>query len=449
MNAELVSEEELVTPTTRIYAYLALAFSLLVAGAFDQNEVMTAISVLLIFSTIVIRSYVYLMTSVIRSLEVEIEKPEIVREGSTFKVKYYVRNPSYIPLIFLEIITAKPPYLPQVSGGNGALAILPPKSMLEITEEYTARIGKHTFGELRAVVRDPLGLFKSSEIPIGFSFEIKGVPLIEERGIARQIAFTRTIGTTRTRRAGPSGTEFHSVRYYNPGDELRRVVWRVLASRNELVVKEFEIESNLYILLVFLPSYEMFWGKPLNTALEHCLRLIASIAFYSSRRGDNIGLIIWSRKPIISKKFHRGVNAFQSINKMIARVDFDPSLMSTRSIDILIKRHILPILKERTIVLFFLTPSEYLVNSLEKSFHMLHSNKHIVYAVLFPPTEYEVKSLREPLASLYKLKVLPSYESVLDLVKRLRRIGIKTVIVDPETPLTTIIDILDTHRIAL
>ncbi len=448
MSVSSVSEKELVTPTTRIYAYLTLAFSMLVFGAFEQDEAVIAISVLLIFSTIVIRGYVYLMTSAARNLEVRIERPDIAREGSRFKVKYYLKNTSYIPLVFLEIITAKPVYLPQASGSNGALVILPPRSVLEITEEYTARIGRHTFSGLKAVVRDPLGLFKSSEIPIGFSFEVRGVPRIEEQTITRKVAFTRTIGTTRTRRAGPSGTEFHSVRYYNPGDELRRIVWRVLASRNELVVKEFELESNLYILLVFLPSYEMFWGNPLNTAFEHCLRLITSIAFYSSRKGDNIGLIIWSRKPIVSRKFHRGVGAFQLVNRMISRIDFDPSIMSTRSIDTLIKKHILPILKERTIIVFFLTPSEYIVNSLEKSLHILHLNKHAVYAVLFAPTEYEAQSLKEPVASLYKLKLIPSYNNMLSLIKRLRRVGVKTIIVDPETSLARILDILDTHRVA-
>jgi len=84
--------------------------------------------------------------------------------------------------------------------------------------------------------------------------------------------------------------DFAEHRAYMPGDDVRRIDWRVYARTERLYVKEFEADTNANTLIVLDISRSMDFGEPI-TKLEYGRFLAASIAYLSSQQRDRVGLL--------------------------------------------------------------------------------------------------------------------------------------------------------------
>ncbi len=84
--------------------------------------------------------------------------------------------------------------------------------------------------------------------------------------------------------------DFAEHRAYMPGDDVRRIDWRVYARTDRLYVKEFEADTNANTLIVFDVSRSMNFGEPV-TKLAYGRFLAASIAYLSSQQRDRVGLV--------------------------------------------------------------------------------------------------------------------------------------------------------------
>src|SRR5512147_3079433 len=58
--------------------------------------------------------------------------------------------------------------------------------------------------------------------------------------------------------------EFAQHRQYMPGDEIRRLDWKIMARTNRLYVKQFEEETNLKAYIVLDSSASMNYASPGN-----------------------------------------------------------------------------------------------------------------------------------------------------------------------------------------
>lgn len=85
--------------------------------------------------------------------------------------------------------------------------------------------------------------------------------------------------------------DFAAHRAYMPGDDVRRIDWRVYARTDRLYVKEFEADTNANLHLVLDISKSMDFGSGAVTKLEYAKYLAASLAYVSMRQHDRIGLI--------------------------------------------------------------------------------------------------------------------------------------------------------------
>jgi len=83
-----------------------------------------------------------------------------------------------------------------------------------------------------------------------------------------------------------AGPDFHGVREYQPGDDLRRIHWKSTARRGELVVKELEEEhgGDVALSLLFPPEAP----KDLR---ERAVRVAVGVAKAVAERGSNLILI--------------------------------------------------------------------------------------------------------------------------------------------------------------
>jgi len=85
--------------------------------------------------------------------------------------------------------------------------------------------------------------------------------------------------------------DFAEHRAYMPGDDVRRIDWRLFARTDRLYVKEFEADTNANLHLLLDVSRSMDFGSGAATKLEYAKFLGASLAYLSMRQRDRIGLI--------------------------------------------------------------------------------------------------------------------------------------------------------------
>src|SRR5437868_5909002 len=76
---------------------------------------------------------------------------------------------------------------------------------------------------------------------------------------ARQVVEGTINGSHRSPVKGAS-VEFRQHRFYTPGDEPRRLDWRVLARTDRPYIKEYDEETNLRCQLVLDASGSMAYG---------------------------------------------------------------------------------------------------------------------------------------------------------------------------------------------
>ncbi len=100
-------------------------------------------------------------------------------------------------------------------------------------------------------------------------------------------ALGRRAGERRSRHIG-RGLEFADFRPYQPGDDLRRVDWKVYARLRQTLVKLFHEDRDLGLRVVLDASASMgFHGKD-----DHAANIAALLAFAGLSAGDTVRLCL-------------------------------------------------------------------------------------------------------------------------------------------------------------
>lgn len=96
-----------------------------------------------------------------------------------------------------------------------------------------------------------------------------------------------------------SSVEFAEYRNYVPGDDIRRLDWRVFGRTDRFYLKEYEAETNLRCYLVVDCSGSMnFTGKN-EAKIMWAKRIAATLAYLTSQQGDAVGLVCAGEKSIV------------------------------------------------------------------------------------------------------------------------------------------------------
>lgn len=110
--------------------------------------------------------------------------------------------------------------------------------------------------------------------------------------VARTVVEGFMAGQHRSPHLG-SSVEFAQHREYVPGDELRRVDWRVFGKSDRLVVKQFVEETNLVCHLLVDASESMGYGSLAWTKLDYARWCAAAIAHLVLQARDTAGLVVF------------------------------------------------------------------------------------------------------------------------------------------------------------
>src|SRR5215813_13043543 len=95
---------------------------------------------------------------------------------------------------------------------------------------------------------------------------------------ARSVVEGNTVGQHRAPVKGAS-IEFRQHRFYAPGDEPRRLDWRVLARTDRPFIKEYDEETNLRCILMLDCSASMGYAGQFGSKFDYAAKLAAAFAY--------------------------------------------------------------------------------------------------------------------------------------------------------------------------
>ncbi|MFN2465083.1 MAG: DUF58 domain-containing protein [Candidatus Dormibacteria bacterium] len=162
-----------------------------------------------------------------------------------------------------------------------------------VTHNYGLRCqrrGVYQVGPLVAVTSDPLGLTQVETV-IAEPFELLVHPRVEnvrDRPLTRQ--FEDPPIRPPVSKPWPSGLEFYGMREYQPGDDLRRIVWRATARTGKVMVREAEqgITDHITIVVDSDRGSHSQDGEGVSESFEAGIRVAASLGVRHLRDGYEV-----------------------------------------------------------------------------------------------------------------------------------------------------------------
>lgn len=118
-----------------------------------------------------------------------------------------------------------------------------------------------------------------------------------------------------------AGVEFSEYRAYAPGDEWRRVDWKLMARADRYFVREAERDSHVAVWLVLDATASML--EPSRsveglTKLQYARVMLACVAAIAQRQGDAFGLVVCSGERAHFTPAARGPRQLQ---RVLARLE--------------------------------------------------------------------------------------------------------------------------------
>lgn len=244
----------------------------------------------------------------------EIQRTSSMRRGAIgqmFEERYYIKNNQRLPKLWLEVRDGS-----RLPGSSGS----------RVYTLIGGRQGRSALSRTRLIKR---GLFQlgpttvTSGDPFGFFYECKQFPAQDSLLVFPMMVEIENFpgppgllpgGEALRRRTHQITPNAAGVRQYAPGDSFNRIHWKSTARKNELIVKEFELDplAEVWILvdgqravhnslpytletdfdrLIFRPKKELDLAPDTE---EYAATAAASITRYYLRRGRAVGLMISS-----------------------------------------------------------------------------------------------------------------------------------------------------------
>ncbi len=92
--------------------------------------------------------------------------------------------------------------------------------------------------------------------------------------------------------------DFAEHRAYMPGDDTRRIDWRLFARTDRFYVKQFEGETSANFVTILDISKSMSFGTHSATKLDYARYLGAALAYFSQKQRDRVGLVTFDQQVV-------------------------------------------------------------------------------------------------------------------------------------------------------
>lgn len=114
------------------------------------------------------------------------------------------------------------------------------------------------------------------------------------------------------------GMEFSQYRSYQPGDDLRRLDWKMYARSDRYYIRESEVETSIGVRFLIDASASMNHNDGRFTKIEYARYIAASLAALALSQGDSVGLHVFQSGQLYSLP---GRNYYQHLQRICHQLE--------------------------------------------------------------------------------------------------------------------------------
>lgn len=111
------------------------------------------------------------------------------------------------------------------------------------------------------------------------------------------------------------GLDFREIREYSFNDDAKRIDWKISAKLQKPVVKEFDENKELNIIILYLLNGNMYFGS-VRLKSETAIEVMSLLTFGATKNDDKISLITYDKKPLHFKPTKSPNTAFGYLEKL-------------------------------------------------------------------------------------------------------------------------------------
>jgi uncharacterized protein (DUF58 family) len=153
--------------------------------------------------------------------------------------------------------------------------------------------------------------------------------------VARTVVEGFLTGLHRSPSLGAS-TDFAEHRPYVPGDDIRRVDWKLLARNDRLYMKEYEADTNTNFVVLLDVSRSMAWGggDGRMSKLEYACTLAACLAYFAGVQRDRVGLATFAAgiESYVPPRQRQLLRVLHTLDRAVSQYE-QPSAARTRQLE--------------------------------------------------------------------------------------------------------------------
>lgn len=413
----------------------------LTAGFAFVNYFLIFFAIILIFSTVISLPIFYWQMNV-EELKVhrELEKEKVFKDDFVH-VKVVIENTGRNSFDFLEIRDYYNPELFRlILGENFISTRIAPKAIIKFSYVLEPKVrGEYPLGPLSITVKDRLGFNSVERIVPNSVSDILVYPPYEDIKRIEILGSKRSLqlnyGLQRSKQKG-LGSEFYGMRKYVFGDQFRLIDWKASARTQQLIVKEFESERDVTVMIIVDSSNSMAGGAIENTKFEYAIRACMLLTKVALTRRDNVGVFTFSDK----KNFNflqpgSGEDHFYQVLDFVAKVKPQGRSRMVEAIDYLCRRF------QKRSLIFLISDLEGDVKEIGQAIRKLVPFNHTIiiinpFSPWFEIHEIDLSSTDKALAEAISEEMM---EYILKIKQDLRNLGVNIITVGPDDILNQVL----------
>jgi uncharacterized protein (DUF58 family) len=118
------------------------------------------------------------------------------------------------------------------------------------------------------------------------------------------------------------GGDFHALRDFQTGMDLRAIDWKQSGRHGKLVAREYRTERNHHVILAIDSGRLMCAPTSSGPRVDQAINAALLLAFAGLRLGDRVGLFAFDAKPRVASGVVAGPQAFPLIQRLAAGIDY-------------------------------------------------------------------------------------------------------------------------------
>ena len=404
------------------------------AGFAFENYFLIYFAILLLFSTIISLPIFHYKLNV-EELRVhrELEKEKVFKDDFVH-IKVIIENAGRNSFDFLEI---RDNYNPQlfrlILGENYISTRIGPKEIVKFSYVLEPKVrGEYALGPLSIIVKDRLGFNSVERIVPDSVTDILVYPPYEDIKRIEILGSKRSLqlnyGLQRSKQKG-LGSEFYGMRKYVFGDQFRLIDWKASARTQKLIVKEFEDERDVTVMIIVDSSETMAGGAIENTKFEYAIRACMLLTKVALTRRDNVGVFTFSdKKNFKFLKPNSGEDHFYQVLDFVARVKPEGKCRFVESMDFFTRRF------QKRSLIFVISDLEADPKEITQAIKKLIPFNHTViiinpFSPWFEIHEIDLSSTDKALAEAISEAMM---EHILTIRQTIRNLGVNLITCGPD-----------------